>query len=76
MKKVLLILTLALAGSALASKPKNTQSNLVIVSEAEFLVGDFWNTPEGQAFWETDEGKTVLKIMDDYRAKMEAKPQP
>lgn len=76
MRAPLLILTLALAGSALASTPKSNQSNLVIVSEAEFLVGDFWETPAGKAFWETFEGKTVLKIMDDYRAKMEAKPQP
>ena len=72
MKKALLILTLMLAGSVLASKPKSNQSNLVIVDADVFAASNFWETPAGQAFWETFEGKTVLKMMDDYRAKMEA----
>ena len=74
MKKALLILTL-MAGSMLAATTKN---NLTIVTTAEFLEGNFWETPAGQAFWETFEGKSVLKMMDDYKAKVEAeaKQQP
>ena len=78
MKKVLLILTLTLAGSVLAATTKSSLPNLTIVDEVEFYVGDFWETPAGLAFWETVEGKTVLKMMDDYKAKTEAeaKQQP
>lgn len=73
MKKLFLILTLVLAGSVLAAK---TKSNLTIVDAAEFLVDNFWETAAGQAFWETPEGKTVLKIMLDYKHEVEAKQQP
>jgi hypothetical protein len=77
MKKVLLILTLMLAGSLQAAKPK---SNLTIVDADLFFAAsddyDFWETPAGLAFWDTPEGKTVLKIMADYQYKIESKQQP
>jgi hypothetical protein len=76
MKKILLILTLVLAGSALASKTTSNLSNLTIVDAEEFFASDFWATPAGKAFWETSEGKLVLKVMLRYQAKMEAQSQP
>lgn len=65
-----LLLTLLLLSTTLeASKPT---SNLTIVDTAVFY-DDFWQTPEGLAFWDTIEGKSVLQIMFYYQQRMQNK---